>query len=676
MKKFWIFTILCLLVIPSFDNLEAKKVKYKKPDLSKYDYPRLANLYLKTPITDDEAEQLAQWDLVVLGMQAQDTSPEKIRKMRKLNPDIKILAYVASQEFPEKNYVNIESKNGPWHKLYEGITDDMWLYKSNGNRFSSWPGNYSMNVTNSSSWNTYLPTFMHNQVMSTGLWDGIYYDNVWETVSWVGDGNMDTNQDGKKDSAQTLDDKWFKGMKKMLKKSRKLEGKNAIIMGNGGNGYKKYLNGRLFESFPDLWPGIWDENFEKYYNFEENGYMPTLNIINAGTKNSGNYKDYKDVRFGIATTLLDNGFFSYDWGTQDHSQLWWYDEYEVALGKPVSSAYNLLNSDHPSKIQAGLWRRDFEQGIVFVNSTNKKRSVTLETGYEKINGTQGKVNDGVKIGKVTIPAKDGIILLGTLAQITEVPFVNGGYSKVFNKKGKMTRNSFFSYDDDFAGSQQIVKLPDVNKTVVAGDTYVEVYRGKKRIAKFAPYGESFTGGVNIAVNKLYKNNNKYYIVTGTQNYGPQVRIFNIKGKLKNPGCFPYQGPGFQGGINVGTGDLNGDGRMEIVVGAGFGGGPHIRVLNNKCQVINPGFFAYDKSARFGVNIGVGDLTGDGKAEIVTGPGPGGAPHVRIFNRNGKITNNGFYAYDKNDHSGILVGVADIDGNGINEIVTSSFGIHN
>ncbi len=149
----------------------------------------------------------------------------------------------------------------------------------------------------------------------------------------------------------------------------------------------------------------------------------------------------------------------------------------------------------------------------------------------------------------------------------------------------------------------------------------------------------------------------------------------MKGELKDPGCFPYA-ESFQGGVNVAVGDLNGDGRMEIISAAGYGGGPHIRILNNKCEVINPGFFAYDKSARFGVNIGVGDLDNDGKAEIVTGPGPGGGPHIRIFNKNGKIVNNGFYAYDQNDTSGVLVGVTDIDQNGSNEIVTSSFGIYN
>src|SRR5262249_57247349 len=42
------------------------------------------------------------------------------------------------------------------------------------------------------------------------------------------------------------------------------------------------------------------------------------------------------------------------------------------------------------------------------------------------------------------------------------------------------------------------------------------------------------------------------------------------------------------------------------------------------------FFAYTPTFLGGVNVAAGDLNGDGKAEIVTGAGPGGGPHVRIF----------------------------------------------
>ena len=73
--------------------------------------PKLANYFLKTPISASEMQELAKWDLVILGMQIQDTNPEIFSTLRALNPKIKIIAYLSTMEFPEQNYVNLESAN-------------------------------------------------------------------------------------------------------------------------------------------------------------------------------------------------------------------------------------------------------------------------------------------------------------------------------------------------------------------------------------------------------------------------------------------------------------------------------------------------------------------------------------------------------------------------------------
>ncbi|TSC96056.1 MAG: Peptidase S8 and S53, subtilisin, kexin, sedolisin [Parcubacteria group bacterium Athens1014_10] len=56
----------------------------------------------------------------------------------------------------------------------------------------------------------------------------------------------------------------------------------------------------------------------------------------------------------------------------------------------------------------------------------------------------------------------------------------------------------------------------------------------------------------------------------------------------------------------------------IVTGAGNGGGPHVRAFNSNGFPGSFNFFAYDKNFRGGVNVAVGDIDGDGKAEIITG----------------------------------------------------------
>ena len=83
-----------------------------------------------------------------------------------------------------------------------------------------------------------------------------------------------------------------------------------------------------------------------------------------------------------------------------------------------------------------------------------------------------------------------------------------------------------------------------------------------------------------------------------------------------------------------TCDINGDGLDEIITGAGPGGGPHVRVFSLAGGVVTElagqGFYAYDPAFPGGVNVACGDVTGDGVPEIITGAGPGGGPHVRVL----------------------------------------------
>jgi hypothetical protein len=67
------------------------------------------------------------------------------------------------------------------------------------------------------------------------------------------------------------------------------------------------------------------------------------------------------------------------------------------------------------KLQAGerdVYRRDFEHGIALVNPTDHVVAVTLEDAFLKIKGTQApQVNDGSGVTGVTLPSRDGLVLL-------------------------------------------------------------------------------------------------------------------------------------------------------------------------------------------------------------------------------------------------------------------------
>jgi len=175
-----------------------------------------------------------------------------------------------------------------------------------------------------------------------------------------------------------------------------------------------------------------------------------------------------------------------------------------------------------------------------------------------------------------------------------------------------------------------------------------------------------------------------------QNNGPHVRGFEAHGTPMPRLSFLAYGT-HQYGVNVTAGDLDADGRDEIITGPGPGPvfGPHVRGWNydEKGPVTAmPGvsFFAYS-APKWGVNVAAGDIDGDGYDEIVTGAGPGpiyGA-HVRGWDVDGgapaAIPQVSFFAYNT-ARMGVRVSCGDIDGDGMDEIVTAPgpsnhFGAH-
>jgi hypothetical protein len=82
----------------------------------------------------------------------------------------------------------------------------------------------------------------------------------------------------------------------------------------------------------------------------------------------------------------------------------WFDEYDFKLGRALSGPPAAAWSH-------GVWRRDFQNGVVLVNPTILSRTVTIESGLRRLAGTQDpSVNDGAVVSQVTLRPKDGIVL--------------------------------------------------------------------------------------------------------------------------------------------------------------------------------------------------------------------------------------------------------------------------
>jgi len=129
--------------------------------------------------------------------------------------------------------------------------------------------------------------------------------------------------------------------------------------------------------------------------------------------------------------------------------------------------------------------------------------------------------------------------------------------------------------------------------------------------------------------------------------------------------------GFSGPIKVISGDFNNDGIDEIVAGAGFGGGPVIAILDSQTGEVMKAFFAFDPSFTGGVFVAVEDLNGDGVLDIIAGAGPTGGPEVRIFDSRTLNVLRSFYAYDQSFTGGVSVATIDFNHDGILDLVTGA-----
>jgi hypothetical protein len=294
-------------------------------------------------------------------------------------------------------------------------------------------------------------------VLSTGLWDGIFYDEVQDSISWVG--TTDVDQNGLNDSAQTADQLWAKKYTELFAQTRALIGQDAIMITNGSSNpaFAPYVNGRMFETFPSSTNNLteWKKATQDYLSQAKRVGYQNVDIINVNSENTGIKNDYQKVRFGITTTLLGNGYFGFDFGTQSHNQLWTYDEFPIALGAPKTSLMNVFDSAKTA-IDQGVWQRDFERGRVVVNATANTITIPLNADFEKIHGTQDpSTNDGSVVSEITLAARDGIILLRPIDKIINAPFRNGAFARIFDTNGKTTRTGFFAYDHQFKGGIQI-----------------------------------------------------------------------------------------------------------------------------------------------------------------------------------------------------------------------------
>jgi hypothetical protein len=309
-------------------------------------YPRTGNLWGWSQWIGKGLPYMSRVDLWL----GADPTRDQVLELRRLNPNVLILTSINAVE------------NG-------GLPDDYYLKDINGNRIEVWPGTYRLNLTKLVV-AEYQAHYAYQRMLDGGLlYDGVFFDNVFTTQAWQTRdiyGNLvaiDSDENGVADDPAILDANWKAGVFHELRTFRQLM-PYALVSNHAANiaepGIAEIFNGISFgfltadvlegeRSFTDVW--------DRYNAWMTQAKTPPLTMFEASPPDQIAYGyDYSPLqkiptstlefartlypymRFGLALTLMKDGYFAYEFGDTWHGNDWWYDELDFDLGQPIGPA--------------------------------------------------------------------------------------------------------------------------------------------------------------------------------------------------------------------------------------------------------------------------------------------------------------------------------------------------
>jgi len=416
-------------------NSDDYVVTYRILSSTNDQFPKIALVIHPCVNTEEDLEKLSKYDLIVLHKYYTQTTGTcnqgLLSDIRQKNPDIKILVHIPqsyleyiSGSIPESYYL-FPLLNGV---KVTGDPSDLWiLTDANGDPYIIQQDGWQETIADitpycpdSWCWNEQNVNYTKEEIISSGVWDGVFWDSLYNDIYWINheDWSMDIDHNGIADTYTFVINQWTQGVNNFYNLARQETGYDTIMIGNGYHDQYSYGNGLMIEDFS--WKS-WDFQMDVINDWEQSSIEPNYNIIVAQINPSDTYQ-YRRYVFG--STLLTNAYFE----IADHaySNYWWLDEYAVdylsgQAVTPTSSnnyagKYYLGESLNEAYYQNSVWRRDFEKGIVLVNPSTSSKTITLEKEYRKILGTQDSTtNNGLAVSQITLKANDSIILLNQLS---------------------------------------------------------------------------------------------------------------------------------------------------------------------------------------------------------------------------------------------------------------------
>ena len=296
-------------------------------------------------------------------------------------------------------------------------------------------------------------------------------------------------------------------------------------------------------------------------------------------------------------------------------------------GTPAAGSggvYNLkfvaVNGSSPNATE--IVQITIDEAPAFVSASDASFTISTESSFTV--ATFGYPKTAISLSSGTLPA--GLTLTSNgdgMATISGTPTAGGVYNVTLDASNGIGADASQSL------TLTVADLPTIVVGQMGGYGVVNVINpdGSVRLS-ITPFASMPNVTPVVAMADMNDDGIPDVIVAAGVGGKPKVKIFDGQtGQLLD--LIDAFTMNYTGGLSLAVADVNGDGTPDIIVGK-MSGISRVRVIDGKTLQLIASFLAYDPSFMGGVRVAAADFNNDGDADIVTAPGPGAAFPIEIF----------------------------------------------
>lgn len=262
--------------------------------------------------------------------------------------------------------------------------------------------------------------------------------------------------------------------------------------------------------------------------------------------------------------------------------------------------------------------------------------------------------------------------------------------RVYDATTHLFLYQFYAYEVTYKGGVQVTTAdmngdgtPDIITAPNAGRVAeVRIFDGTTGafLNSYQPNGAGYKLGLYLAAGDV-DGDGQPEIITSLQRGLSQVQVAAVDTSINiTPGILtfqPYDKKVVSGAV-VAAADIDADGRADIITAPGAGNIATVKVFDGQTAALLHQFNAFENTFKGGVSLAAGDVDADGRAEVILGAGTGGRSRVRVFDANFGILLKEFQAYTTgNINAPVRVAVHEsiFDNSPVNNGTRTDTGVH-